>query len=163
MLLTCCPVGKHDCYLWEMLSSSVQFWIHWRPSNEFHMFQMNCIPRKWFNISGNKAIKPDFPAWPDGFTVTSHYFSLSSQNWRTGLTVSVWSDHMCFRKKQTHTLQIFQQTSPKVRLLSVSKSMCYRQNQERKGNRKGEKKRKKKLDHCWIIFSFFFQIRGWDF
>lgn len=80
MLLTCCPVGEHGCYLWEMLSSPVQFWILLgSSSNEFHMVQMNCIPRKWFNISGNGAIKPDFPAWPDGFTVTSHYFSLLTE------------------------------------------------------------------------------------
>lgn len=80
MLLTCCPVGEHGCYLWEMLSSPVQFWILLGPSsNEFHMVQMNCIPRKWFNISGNGAIKLDFPAWPDGFTVTSHYFSLLTE------------------------------------------------------------------------------------
>lgn len=129
ILLTCCLVGKHDCYLWEMLSSPVRFWIHWRPSsNKFHMFQMNCIPRKWFNISGNGAIKPDFPAWPDGFTVTSHYFSLSSQNWRTGLTISTWSGHMCFLKKQAHALLTpssqISQTLPKVRLLSIFLMIC---------------------------------------
>lgn len=154
MLLTCCPVGKHDCYLWEMLSSSAQFWIHWRPSNEFHMFQMNCIPRKWFNFSGNRAIKPDFPAWPDGFTVTSHYFSLSSQNWRTGLTISVWSDHMCFSKKQTHTLQRFKQTSPKFRLLSMFLIVCILSSTKKEKQTKKERKKGKNETTAEIYSAF---------
>lgn len=167
ILLTCCPVGKH-CYLWETLSSPVQFWIHWRPpSNEFHMLQMNRIPRKWFNVSGNGAIKPDFPAWPDGFTVTSCYFSLSSQSWRTALTISTWSNHMCFKKKAgtrpfyTPFTDFNTPTSPKVRLLSIFLIVC-----AFSSNKKKKKKKEIPLErqpgmtclshHCWNILRIFF-------